>query len=105
MRSANLVVLPYKEILNSGTALLGLSFDRRVYMPCTGAAPTLQRMVGREWLYLYDELGPESLLAALEGVGDLPSRTDGDHLRPLAPHEIARQTAEIYRELVGWSGF
>ncbi len=101
LRAADLVVLPYKEILNSGSAVLGLSFDRRVCMPCTGAAPSLRSVVGERWMHLYDELGPESLAAALEGVGDLPRRTDGAHLGGISPMAIAESTAAIYRELLG----
>ncbi|HEY0463270.1 MAG TPA: glycosyltransferase, partial [Polyangiaceae bacterium] len=36
-RAADLVVEPYREILNSGTALLALSFDRPVLVPHHGA--------------------------------------------------------------------
>src|SRR5262245_35540516 len=40
-RAADLVVQPYREILNSGTALLALSFDRLVLVPRHGAGNDL----------------------------------------------------------------
>ena len=65
--AADLVVLPYKEILNSGSALLALSFDRPVLMPAKGAAKDLQARVGGEWVMDYEgELTAETLLAALD---------------------------------------
>ncbi len=52
--SADAVVLPYKNILNSGSALLALSRNRPVLAPRMGSFPELQEKVGTEWVYLYD---------------------------------------------------
>ncbi len=54
VRSADALVLPYRAILNSGTALLGLSFDRPVVVPAMGSLRELQRDVGSEWVRLYE---------------------------------------------------
>jgi glycosyltransferase involved in cell wall biosynthesis len=56
LRAADLVVLPYREILNSGSAVLALSFDRPVLLPALGAAPELQQLVGSRWVRTYTEL-------------------------------------------------
>lgn len=52
--SSHVVILPYKDILNSGSALFALSRNRAVVAPRIGSLPELQEMVGKNWLYLYD---------------------------------------------------
>jgi glycosyltransferase involved in cell wall biosynthesis len=52
-RASDLVVLPYRDILNSGSALLALSFDRPVLVPALGAMPELQREMGPEWVRMF----------------------------------------------------
>jgi glycosyltransferase involved in cell wall biosynthesis len=62
LRAADLIVLPYKEILNSGTALLALSFDRPILVPNRGALGELYEAMGPDWVRLYDgELTPRVL--------------------------------------------
>ncbi|HTH96846.1 MAG TPA: hypothetical protein VL574_05470 [Stellaceae bacterium] len=48
------VVLPYRDILNSGAALLALSRNRPILAPRRGSLPELQAKVGEDWVYLYD---------------------------------------------------
>jgi glycosyltransferase involved in cell wall biosynthesis len=58
------IVLPYRSILTSGTALFALSRDRPVLAPRLGALGELGRDVGERWLSLYDgELSPATLRA------------------------------------------
>lgn len=60
--AADVVVLPFRSVLNSGSTLLALSFDRRVLAARTGSLPELQAKVGPSWLRLYDgDLTPEHL--------------------------------------------
>lgn len=51
---SDIVVLPYRDILNSGSAFLALSRFRPIVAPRRGALPELQRTVGTEWVYLFD---------------------------------------------------
>jgi glycosyltransferase involved in cell wall biosynthesis len=53
LAAADVVVLPYTAVLNSGTALLALSADRPVVVPAVGAMPELRAAVGEEWVYTY----------------------------------------------------
>lgn len=53
-RAADIVVLPYQKILNSGAALLALSFNKPVVLPRTEALSELQDQVGPDWVHLYD---------------------------------------------------
>lgn len=52
--SADAVVLPYRNILNSGSALFSLSRNRPVLAPNMGSLPELRESVGDEWVYLYE---------------------------------------------------
>ncbi|MCO6441874.1 MAG: glycosyltransferase family 4 protein [Nitrococcus mobilis] len=99
LRSADLVVLPYDEVLNSGTALLALSFDRPVLVPAKGALLELAQSVGSEWVRLFHgELTPALLEDALLAAAALDDR------RPdLAEYEwprIADATAGAYAQIL-----
>jgi glycosyltransferase involved in cell wall biosynthesis len=48
------VVLPYRNILNSGAALFALSRNRPVMAPRLGTLPELQNEIGPDWVHLYD---------------------------------------------------
>lgn len=50
MQVADLVVLPYRAILNSGSALLALSFNRPVLVPDLGAMGDLRNDFGDAWV-------------------------------------------------------
>jgi glycosyltransferase involved in cell wall biosynthesis len=98
--AADLVALPYREILNSAAALLALSFDRPLLVPALGAMGELQARVGGEWVRTFTgELDSGELGAALEwaraGV-----RAPRAPLDALGWDELSRQTAEVYRTLV-----
>jgi glycosyltransferase involved in cell wall biosynthesis len=99
-RAADLVVLPYREILNSGAAVLGLSFDRPVLLPDLGACRELGEQVGRDWVRTYLELSPEVLASALDHARTLPEHTDGTQLAAIDVARTARQTLDAYRTLI-----
>jgi beta-1,4-mannosyltransferase len=60
--SANAVVLPYRNILNSGAALFALSRNRPILAPNIGSLPELRETVGSDWIYLYDGEFNQSVL-------------------------------------------
>jgi glycosyltransferase involved in cell wall biosynthesis len=96
--AADLVALPYVETLNSGAALLALSFDRRVLGPATGAFAELSRDLGERWVTTYDgALDATRLQAALIDTRALPVAR-----APLDGFDwptIGRATEEFYRSL------
>lgn len=51
--AADLVVLPYRRILNSGTLMLALAFERPVLVPQLGTMRELQERFGKDWLRVY----------------------------------------------------
>lgn len=97
LRAADLAVLPYRRILNSGAALLALSADRPVLVPAIGAMPELAATVDAGWVRLYEgELSGDDLRAAL---GAAAARAPGDRpdLSALDAARIAATTVIAYR--------
>jgi beta-1,4-mannosyltransferase len=54
IRASDAVMLPYRKILNSGSALLALSAGRRVVLPRTPTFEELSKAVGSGWVALLD---------------------------------------------------
>jgi glycosyltransferase involved in cell wall biosynthesis len=54
IRASDVVVLPYKKILNSGSAIAALSLDTPVLVPAQGALSELRSLVGNNWVRTYD---------------------------------------------------
>jgi len=96
LRSADLLVFPYREIQNSGTALLALSFERPVLVPERGAMAELRDAVGAEWVRTYrGGLSAETLVAAMAWAEEAPR--DGAALgRRLDWDAIGRETVRAY---------
>ncbi|HEY9738501.1 MAG TPA: glycosyltransferase [Trichocoleus sp.] len=97
--AADWVVLPFESILNSGSALLALSFDRPVLVPHLGAMPEWQQRLGQDWVKTYTgELGTEVLTATLDAIAHRPQTP-----APLADLDwrtISQKTVEVYRKVV-----
>lgn len=70
---AELVVLPYQFMHNSGSALAALSLHRPVLVPRNEANELLSREVGPGWVYLYDgEITAEDLTSSLTNLRSSP---------------------------------
>lgn len=62
-----LVVLPYREMHNSGSAILALSLSRPVLLPRTDTNLLLLDEIGSDWIRLYDDdLDADDVRTALE---------------------------------------
>ncbi|MGN6584985.1 MAG: hypothetical protein ACTHJV_14905 [Rhizobiaceae bacterium] len=48
------VVLPYRNILNSGVALHALGRNKPILAPAIGSLPELQAMIGSDWVHLFE---------------------------------------------------
>lgn len=98
LAAADLVVLPYSRIQNSGSAILALSADRPVLVPDLGALGELRELVGDDWVRLFDgELDGADLAAALAWATSegRPARAD---LSALDWDGIAAATVSAYEE-------
>jgi len=97
--AADLIVLPYAHILQSGTALLALSFDRPVLVPSRGAMDELQAEVGTEWVRTYEGPLTADTLAAAVDWADAARRPARAPLGDRAWPRLARQTEQLYHRV------
>jgi beta-1,4-mannosyltransferase len=77
--AAELIVLPYRQMHNSGTLLLALSLGRPVLAPWNGANQAIADEVGADWVQLYrGEFDADAIDTALAAVrkGDRPAAPD-----------------------------
>jgi beta-1,4-mannosyltransferase len=66
---AELVVLPFRSVTNSGSLILALSLDRPVLVSRSAASEEMAREVGAAWVHLYDgELTPATIEQTLREV-------------------------------------
>lgn len=99
-RAAHLVILPYREILNSGSALLALSFNRPLLVPARGTLSELQAQVGKEWVRTYaGELKPSDIAKALDWALNAP-RPQQCLLDAFGWQKLAQQTINAYKTII-----
>jgi beta-1,4-mannosyltransferase len=107
IRAADLVVLPFREILNSGSAVLALSLDRPILVPAKGSMTELQQFAGAEWVRLYSgELTSETLQQHLNAaIEDAAMRGRCRALESgwagLDWKDLAQLTLDAYHSVVG----
>lgn len=96
--ASDLVVLPYRRILNSGAVMLALTFARPVLAPDLGSMREHQETFGADWILLYTgTLTTSGLTAASEWASRTPRQAvdfEGLEWRPLA-----LRTRSVYHEL------
>lgn len=103
-RSADLVALPYRSILNSGSAMLGLTFDKPVLVPNTGSMPELVKNVSPEWVSAFEgEFGPQTLADAVAWVR-ATDRSGKPPMENLTVARIAQSHADFYRAVASQPG-
>lgn len=78
--SSSVIALPYRQMLNSGIALLALSLDRPILIPDNPTNRALRDEVGPEWVHLFEgRVRPDDIRGVLargipEGRPALESR-------------------------------
>ena len=99
MRASDLVVLPFTDIFNSGSAILALSFGKPILVPRKGALGEIQGSVGDRWVRTYDgELCPAILSNAIEWALKT-HRPEKPDLEYYDWRQIAVRTTDAYREV------
>lgn len=99
-RAADLAVLPFVDILNSGSAMLSLSFDIPVLCPRKGSLIDLADALGPQWLRLYEgEISADALGAAMDWARAAHGSSVSFPLR-YEWQEIGRQTSAFFEQLV-----
>jgi beta-1,4-mannosyltransferase len=100
LKAADLVILPFSDILNSGSALLALSFDRPILVSNKGAMNELKSQVGENWVKLYSgELTPAILQDGLNW-SIATARPENVDLDEFDWNQISQQTLTAYREFM-----
>ena len=98
LRAADVVVLPFRDILTSGSAILALSHGRPVVVPALGCLP---ETLPAEATFLYDPDDPDALAGALHRAAGADLAAMGVHARAWADGldwgPIAAETARLYR--------
>jgi glycosyltransferase involved in cell wall biosynthesis len=98
MRAADAVVLPYADVLTSGSAMLAMSFARTVLMPRCGCA---QEMLGEDGGLLYDAGRKDGLMQAMRRALHANLEAMGERCRQRAAtfgwDSLAARTAQLYR--------
>jgi len=99
LRAADLVVLPYRSVLISGSAILALSADRPVLVPALGSLVELADQVGSDWVRTFPEDAAASELAPAIAWATRANRPATVPLDALEWHAIAQTTLEAYAEV------
>lgn len=95
--SSELVVLPYRFMHNSGTALAALSLGRPILVPGNDLNRALSAEVGAGWVHLFDgELTAGMLLDAIQVVRAEPPRAAPD-LSARGWHDVGARHARAYQ--------
>ena len=99
-----LVVLPYRQMHNSGTLLLALSLARPVLAPWNEANAAIAEEVGPGWVFLYrDALDGDLLGATLDRLRSMP-RSDTPDLSRREWPRIGRLHLRSYLQALGRDG-
>lgn len=105
--AADLLVLPYKEILNSGTVFLALTFGVPVMVPRLGSLEELAQRYSK-LVYAYDPpLTKEKIMKALQAIRSFGPEYEQEWKNYVRDHDwgkIAEQTLEFYKVLMEGDG-
>ena len=95
---AELVTLPYRELHNSGAAILALSLARPILVPSNPVTEALRTEAGRGWVYTYrGTLTPDQLGRALDRCrAEQPGRSARPDLTNRAWPVVAAKHREAY---------
>lgn len=102
LAACDCVVLPYKQVLNSGSVMLALSAARPVIAPAVGSLVEIAERVGPRWLRAYAGGFERSRL--FEALMDPPPHGSAPQLGAYDWDEIARKTVDFYRRIAARGG-
>jgi glycosyltransferase involved in cell wall biosynthesis len=104
MNAADALVLPFEEVLTSGSAILGMSFGRAVVAPRLGCLPDVLSETPE---LLYDPDDPDGLHDALrrarEADLEAAGRRNFEKIREYDWNGIAARTRAVYEDATGLS--
>ena len=97
--AADMTILPYTNILNSGVLLLSLSFDTPVIAPAVGAVKDLHDNLGDKWILPYNNKLTSHILNQEIHTLVNSSRDLNCPLQEYNWDNIAKETVSFYRQL------
>jgi glycosyltransferase involved in cell wall biosynthesis len=102
MNMADVIVLPFRKILNSGSVYLGLTFGLPIITPRMGCIPTTVPEENMELMY---DASPEGLYKSLESAynnSELNGIAEANRKRgeELSWEKPAQQLSQMYREMI-----
>lgn len=101
MNAADAVVLPFSEVLTSGSTILAMSFGRAVVVPDIGCVGELTDHDPRQAALTYDPEDADGLRRAMASVPSVDTEAVGganlERARALDWEDTAARTAEVYR--------
>jgi glycosyltransferase involved in cell wall biosynthesis len=99
MNTADVVVLPYRDILTSGAVILAMSFGKAIIAPAIGCIPDV---LDSEGSFLYNPSDEDGLVKAMIKVLDSELDKMGQHNFQLANKlswkDIGKKTYDVYSE-------
>jgi beta-1,4-mannosyltransferase len=96
--ASDLVVLPYRRILNSGALMLAMTFGRPVLVPDLGAMREQQKIFGSDWIRLYaGDLTVAELASASEWART--THREALDLGPFDWQRLAQSTWNVYQKV------
>ncbi len=97
--AAQLVVLPYRAMHNSGALLLALTLGRPVLVPANDVTDALADEVGRWWVQRFTGvITPEAIRVAVQATGGPPQAPPD--LSRRSWEALASRHVDVYREAV-----
>lgn len=100
MNASDAVVLPYRSISTSGSAVLAMSFGKAIVVPAIGCLPEL---LDDEGAVLYDPNQQDALQSALETAANRDLEAMGNYNKSAVVEydweSIAKQTQETYAKV------
>jgi glycosyltransferase involved in cell wall biosynthesis len=101
LNAADLLVLPYREVLNSGSALLALSCNKPVLVPELGAMGELQREFSDRWVQTFSgSLNGPILESALDWAVNVPRPQVCPIPEKYNWNNIGQETVQFYERVV-----
>jgi glycosyltransferase involved in cell wall biosynthesis len=98
--ASDVIVMPYRKILNSGSAILGLSFNRPVVLPRSEVMVELQNLVGSDWVHLYEGEFNEAVLREIFQWLERRPRLDKAPLAALDWDLLGEQTMHFFQQII-----
>ena len=102
MNASDIVVLPYRDILNSGAAVLAMSFGKPIIAPDLGS---MKELVDKNGGILFDPADKKTLADALAKLKNADLQAMGKHnFKKIRHHDwdrISGMTSEIYNKVMG----